>query len=67
MKKETNEKSSSGSGKVSDCLFRGIMCLLYGKKAGETALEKITRLGVLIIILVTLIFVFSAAKQALFP
>ncbi len=67
MEKEINKKSASGSGKASDCLFRGIMYLLYGKKAGETAVEKAARLGVIIIILVTLIVILSALKRALFP
>lgn len=67
MEKEINKKSVSWRGKASDYLFRGVMCLLYGKKAGETALEKVARLGVIIITLVALIFVFSAAKKALFP
>ncbi len=54
-----NKKSSSWSGKASDGLFRGIMYLLYGKRAGETAGEKVARLGVVIIILTALVVIFS--------
>ncbi len=59
MEKEIHKKSSSSqSGKASDFLFRGIMYLLYGKKAGETMVEKTPRLGVIILILVALIAIF---------
>ena len=68
MEKEINKKpSSSWSGKASDCLFRGIMYFLYGKKAGETIVEKAARLGVIIIILAALIVILSTIKRAFFP
>ncbi|MCD5398102.1 hypothetical protein LR003_04125 [candidate division NPL-UPA2 bacterium] len=59
MEKEINKNKSSQGGKANNYLFRGIMYLLYGKKAGETIAEKITRLGVIIIILAALIVVLS--------
>ena len=66
MNKETDKKASSLSGKISDFLFRGIMYLLYGKKAGETVVEKAARLGVILIFLVALIVIFSNIKGIFF-
>ncbi|MCD5390778.1 hypothetical protein LR007_02810 [candidate division NPL-UPA2 bacterium] len=61
------EKASSLGGKAGDALFRGVMYILYGKRAGETKAEKAARLGLVVIFLVALIVIFSMAKTALFP
>jgi len=62
MAKETNKKSSS----LGEKCFQGIMYLLYGKKAGETMVEKAARLGIIIITLVVLALL-PTIKKALFP
>ena len=67
MEKEMSKKSSSKSGKIGDYIFRATMYFLYGKRAGETAMEKIARLGVTIIIFIALIMVFLTLKRTLFP
>lgn len=54
-----DKKSSSWSEKASDYLFQGTTYLLYGKKAGETAGEKVSRLGMIIIILAVLTATFA--------
>ncbi len=62
MAKETDKKSSS----LGEKCFQGVMYLLYGKKAGETLVEKAARLGLIIFILVILAL-FPTIKKALFP
>ncbi|MCK4261687.1 hypothetical protein KAU86_05700 [bacterium] len=60
------EKASS-LGRAGDALFRGIMYILYGKRAGETKAEKAARLGLMVIFLVALILISSMVKRAIFP
>ena len=66
MEKKNHKKSSSPGKKLSDCLFRGVMYILYGKKAGETAIEKTVRLGSIIIVLAALIIISSIIKNSFF-
>lgn len=57
------DKPSSTGGKIGEALFRGVMHLLYGKRAGETKTEKLIRLGIIIISLVALLALFSVFKK----
>ncbi len=59
------EKPGSLGGKAGDALFRGIMYILYGKRAGETRQEKLARLGLVVIFLVALIAILSVVKRAI--
>ncbi len=56
-------KAISLGEKVGDYLFRGVMYLLYGKRAGETMTEKATRLGAIFIVAIGLIMVISFLKN----
>jgi len=66
MENKNQKKSSSPGTKLSNYLFRGIMYILYGKKAGETLIEKTVRLGSIIIVLAGLIIIVSIIKDSFF-
>lgn len=67
LEKETSKKAGSLGEKLGDTIFRGVMYLLYGKKAGETTIEKASRVGVIILLITVLAIVFSTVKSTFFP
>jgi len=53
------EPDSLGGG-VGAILFKGVLYLLYGKRAGETETEKTVRAGIIIIFLIAVFLAISA-------
>ncbi|MBT9132508.1 MAG: hypothetical protein DDT32_02066 [Syntrophomonadaceae bacterium] len=57
MAKIESDSLGSGAGAL---LFKGVLYLLYGRRAGETETEKTVRAGVIIIFLIAVFLALSA-------